>query len=378
MPFFDHNATTPLFPEAREAWLEASDRHWLNPSSPYRGGAAVRARLEDARERLAALLSVDPQRLIFNSGATEGNNAVFAHWAEVLPSDARIGVSTTEHPSVLEAARKYFPDRIKWLQPETVAGLGAGASGCSGVAALSVMAANNETGAIHPWMKIAQRSRESGILYHCDASQWIGKMPLEGLSNCDFVTGCAHKLGGPKGVGFLIVPERDGSGLVGGAQEQGRRAGTEDLPGILAMLAALEVCETKRAACSSAAKDAFVRNLMERLPRARATLASGDACLWNTASVILPEFKSSRWIRGLEKRGFLVSAGSACSAGKQGPSHVLAAMGLDAELAGRVVRISSGWSTGGADWEALLNALLAVYDELRAEVSNSNSQVISL
>jgi cysteine desulfurase len=358
----------------------ASERHWLNASSPYRAGAAVHVRLEAARERLAGWFGLDPQRVVFNSGATEGNNSVFAHWAETLAGDAQVAVSATEHPSVIEAAKKYFPDRIQWLTPNAAGAVEVAAIDWSGIAALSVMAANNETGALNPWVALARLSREAEVSFHCDASQWIGKLPLDGFAGCDFVTGCAHKFGGPKGVGFLVVPDLGGqsASLVGGAQEQGRRAGTEDLPGILAMVAALEVCEGKRASVSSGARERFVRRLQESLPGVTATLIPGGEVLWNTVSVIMPRFKSSRWIRALEKRSFLVSAGSACSSGKAGPSHVLAAMGLEPEVADRVLRISAGWETREADWEALLDALLASYEELQAETAASTAQVISI
>lgn len=377
MRFFDHNATTPLLPVARDAWLQASESAWLNPSSPYRSGAAVHARLEEARESLADLFSIEPQRIVFNSGATEGNNAVFAHWAKNLVSGARVGVSPTEHPSVIEAAKEYFEGRIVWLPLNECGAVDVAAVNFEELSAVSVMAANNETGLLNSWAEIAEACAKAGIPFHCDASQWIGKMALEGFGICDFMTGCAHKFGGPKGVGFLIAPEAMTSGLHGGQQEGGRRAGTEDVAGILAMLAALESTESKRAECTDSLKEVFWQGLKEALPEVRRV--GGDApALWNTLSVILPDFASARWIRALEKRGFLVSAGSACSTGKEGPSHVLAAMGIDSACAGRVLRISSGWETAETDWDGLLSALLASYEDLRAEASDSNSQVISI
>jgi len=377
MRFFDYNATTPLLPEARAAWVEASEAHWLNPSSPYRAGAAVHARLEEARERLAALMDVDPRRIVFNSGATEGNNAVFATWARSFGASDRIGVGATEHPSVLEAAKRYFDGRIDWLEPEPGGVIGTDAVNVEAVSAISVMAANNETGVLNPWREWQAVCRDRGIPLHCDASQWIGKMPLDGLGTCDYLTACAHKFGGPKGVGFLLVPEGAAAGLAGGAQEGGRRAGTENLAGILSMLAALEVVESKRAACSPDDKENFLAALQQNLPGVE-IIGEGQPALWNTAAIVLPEFKSTRWIRALEKKGFLVSAGSACSTGKGGPSHVLAAMGVDSDKAGRALRISSGWETTAGDWQALHDALVDGYEELREDASGSHSQVISI
>lgn len=373
MRFFDHNATTPLRPEAKTAWLEAGEFHWLNPSSPYRAGAVVHAQLEGARTRLAELLNVDAGRIVFNSGATEGNNAVFATWARNFPPATRIAVGATEHPSVVEAAKYYFNDDIDWLKPAgdgVVCPEGVNLTDVSGV---SLMAANNETGILNPWQDWVQVCHERGILMHCDASQWIGKMPLTGLGDCDYVTACAHKFGGPKGVGFILMPESAGCGLLGGVQEGGRRAGTEDVPGILAMVAALEAVESGRGEL----RDKFISDLREAFADVEIVGAESPA-LWNTVSIIMPKFKSVRWIRALEKRDFLVSAGSACSTGKGGPSHVLAAMGLDAEKASRVLRISSGWQTSGDDWAALRSALLECYGELLDDAAGSNSQVISI
>lgn len=377
MHYFDFNATTPLLPEAKAVWLEVNEVHWLNPSSPYRAGAAAHAQLEEARSRLAALMEVDSRRIVFNSGATEGNNAVFATWARSLGKSDRVGVGATEHPSVLEAAKHYFDGRVDWLKPESGGVIAPVAVEFEELAAVSLMAANNETGILNPWQDWAKTCREYGVSMHCDASQWIGKMPLNGLGACDYVTACAHKFGGPKGVGFLLVPRAFTEGLYGGAQESGRRAGTENLAGILSMLAALETMESKRAHCSDDDKENFLKALQKMLPGVE-VIGDGQSRLWNTASVVLPEFKSTRWIRALEKKDILVSAGSACSTGKGGPSHVLAAMGLDSAKAERTLRISSGWDTTAEDWRALLDALLKSYQELRDEAAGSNSQVISI
>lgn len=377
MLYFDYNATTPLLPRAKAAWLEATEQHWLNPSSPYRAAAAAHVRLEEARKRLAAMFDVDPRRVVFNSGATEGNNAVFAGFARTLGANARVAVGATEHPSGIEAARFYFQGRIDWLKPDVCGVIELDPSRLEKNAAVSLMAANNETGVLHPWQDWAAACRERGLPMHCDASQWIGKMPLEGLAACDYVTGCAHKFGGPKGVGFLFVPEGFAAGLLGGAQERGQRAGTEDLAGILAMLAALEWSESQRLNCSSRGKEHFLKGLQAALPGVE-VLGAGAATLWNTAQIVMPEFQSTRWIRALEKEGFLLSAGSACATGKGGPSHVLAAMGVDGQKAGRTLRISAGWETSAEDWQALLEALVKCHRSLKQEAVDDDSQVISI
>ena len=377
--YFDHNATTPLSASAKAAWLETVDEHWMNPSSSYRQAAAVRVRLESAREQLAELLEVAPERVVFTSGATEANNAVLRHWSKQFSQQARIMVNPTEHPSVIEAAKEWFPERIDWLPVGgdgvvEIAALEAYLQKES-VAAVSVMAANNETGVLQPWREIAKLCCRAGVHYHCDASQWVGKMPLRGLGECSYITACAHKFGGPKSVGFLLLPE-EGDGcriLVGGVQENGHRAGTEDFASVEAMLVALR--NVSPLACEG--RDAFVDRIAAEIPGV--CLVGGEAeRLWNTASLIMPEFQSVRWIRALEKRGFLVSSGSACSTGKQGLSHVLLAMGVSATAAGRALRISSGAQTSFEDWQALALALVETYDSLRREAESATSRVISI
>ncbi len=378
--YFDYNATTPLRPEAREAWLSAVDEYWFNPSSPYRAAARVHARLQSARERMGELLCAKPERLIFNSGATEGNNAVFAYWAKTLPAKALIGVSPTEHPSVLEAAKNYFECRIKWLRLNEAGAVDVAAlhdllNENPQIQAVSVMAANNETGILNDWAAIAEACRSRGIQYHCDASQWVGKLQPKGLDTCDFVTGCAHKLGGPCGVGFSLLPKLETSfqSLFGGFQESGHRAGTEDVAGILAMIAAMEAAVTG----TSEGRNAFLSELQKELPLIEIVGSNAD-CLWNTVMLILPEFENTRWIRALERHGFWISSGSACSTGKQGPSTTLAAMGLEADAMRRAVRVSSGWTTTVADWKQLAEAVVNCYSELRAETENSSARVISI
>ena len=377
--YFDHNATTPLCEAAKTAWISASEVHWHNPSSPYRGAAAVKVRYEAARESLARHFGVSRERVIFTSGATESNNAVIRHWARFLPSDACVGINPTEHPSVIEAAKALFGTRVVWL-PVSKNGLvdmdslfARIASGT--LSAVSVMAANNETGVIQPWQAIAGHCTEAQIPYHCDAAQWVGKLPLEGLSACAYVTACAHKFGGPKGVGFMLLPEGavDFRLLEGGEQEAAHRAGTEDVAGVLAMSAALEHSKSDK----SEARDAFIEQIVQAIP-GTALIGAGTERLWNTVSMSMPRHQSVRWIRALEKEGFLLSSGSACSTGKTSVSEVLLAMGIDAAVAGRVLRISAGAETTAEDWHALADALLITYKLLNKEADSMKSQVVSI
>jgi cysteine desulfurase len=376
MPYFDHNATTPLAAVARDAWLRAQDEAWQNPSSPYRTAAQVKIRLDAAREKFAILLGDEAERYVFTSGATEGANMVFAWWAKTLPADALIAVNPTEHPCVLEPARHFFGDRIRWLAVDATGVVDVATLkkrnhmgyALDRVAAVVVMAANNETGVLQPWGEIAAACREAGVGYLCDASQWLGKLPSGGIGGDGFVLAAAHKFGGPKGVGLLkLAPQSEGvRGQLGGGQERGHRGGTEDFPAIAAMGSALAEAEQKKVFLETerlAWRGAFEREVALAVPGVRVIAAEADR-LWNTVSLVMPFADNTRWVTRLDKRGFQVSTGSACATGKGGPSHVLAAMGFNADEAKRVVRVSSGWETTEADWQALAGA----FREVAAEV----------
>lgn len=369
MPYFDHNATTPPAPVARAAWQQAMDESWQNPSSPYRDAARVRVRLEQAREEVAEVLECPPEQVVFNSGATEGAATLFAHWAHTLPADRLVAVNPTEHPCVVEAARRNFsPERLAWLA------VGADGVVCldrleallaSGtVGAVSVMAANNETGVIQPWREIGAVCRGHRVPYHCDAAQWLGKLPAGGLGQVDWVTAAAHKFGGPKGTGLVKLPGDAGDyrAQTGGEQEHGHRAGTEDYAGVAAMVAALTEAEEGKVLHESVRadeRDRFVAEVRAALPGVR-VVGEGADRLWNTVSLILPRGENVRWVTKLDRLGFQVSTGSACATGREGPSHVLAAMGVPPDEARRVIRISAGWETAAGDWQGLVAALVTV------------------
>jgi len=376
MRYFDHNASSPLLPAARAAWLEANERFYANPSSPHRlGGRADRA-LTDSRERLAAYLGCDATEIVWTSGATESNNLVLHHAAHSLPANQEIWISAVEHPCVLRAASVHFPERHQ-LIPVTAAGKVDLDWLRSEVAVrrpgmIAVMAANNETGVLQPWQEITVLCQEHSIPFFCDAAQWLGRLPAKHLGQCDYVSGCAHKLGGPKGVGFLKCPTRGRLQplVVGGPQEAGRRAGTENVAGVVSMLAALDVREAALAAGEEQARldwrRAFERALPQSLPEAKIVGQTSDR-LWNTVSALMPQTdRQQRWVVKLDKNGFAVSTGSACTSGREKPSHVLLAMGYDSADTGRVLRFSSGWETTEADWQALLEGLQTVHRQLES------------
>ena len=332
-------------------------------------GARSERAMSDARDQLAGLLDCSPLDIVWTSGATESNNLVLHHYAQALDGDKEVWISAIEHPCVIEATRTHFAHRNKTLPvtSEGVLDLDALREALKGQqpGLIAVMAANNETGVLQPWEAVRQLCAEHRISFFCDAAQWIGKLPVSGLGVCEFVSGCAHKFGGPQGVGFLKCPSNGVlySQLVGGAQEEGRRAGTENVAGVLSMMAALRERESQLNLGSAQEKEAWRNAFVMSLAGAQ-ILGKGQNRLWNTVSALLPGDCRARWVVKLDKAGFAVSTGSACSSGKEAPSHVLTAMGVTKEDADRVVRFSSGWETTAEDWQALVKGVNQVAGEL--------------
>ncbi len=374
MIYFDHNATAPVMREAREAWLDATENISGNPSSPHGIGTRASVALRRAREKLAHFLGCHANDIVWTSGATEANNTVMHHFSEKLGATGEVWVSAIEHPCVDESSKLYFGKRAKkipvthdgvidldWLTMEL-------ADKRPGL--IGVMAANNETGVIQPWREILSICQSYEVPFFTDAVQWLGKMPAHGLGDCDFVTGAAHKFGGPRGIGFLKISNKSKITplLVGGKQEQGYRAGTENVATILSMLAALEIREKQIAngqhILRAVWRENFEKQLLKELPGATIVGAKSPR-LWNTVSALMPDGVQSRWLSKLDKAGFAVSTGSACTTGKEEPSHVLAAMHFKPAEAHRVLRFSSGWETTEADWDALAKALLKVHGEVQ-------------
>lgn len=367
--YFDHNATAPLHPAAHEAWLRASEKHWHNPSSLYREAGFASQALESARERLGDLLGVEAERVVFTSGATESNNTLFAGLARCLPPDACVAISAIEHPSVREAARAWLgrarvieipvdPEGV--VQPDTLKSLLVEKQ----PALASIMAANNESGVLQPWPELLQMCREQGVRFHSDAAQWIGKLEATALGTCDYLTGSAHKFGGPKGTGFLLLADEAEAFplLHGGPQENSRRAGTENYPGIEAMVTALEAITPRLAEVAqtqAVLRDAFAVCMKQAFPALR-IISEGAPRLWNTVLMVMPEHSNLKWLTRMSRAGFAISTGSACSSGKEGSSVVVQALGTDWEELKRVVRVSGGWDSSAEDWAALAEAFVEV------------------
>jgi cysteine desulfurase len=371
--YLDWNATTPLRPEARQAMAAAWDVAG-NPSSVHAEGRQARRLVEDARAAVASAVGARSRDVVFTSGGTEANALALTPGARHGAGEPlrRLLVSAIEHPSVLSGGR--FP-------PEAIETIGVTGSGlidldhlrallAAGPPALvSVMVANNETGALQPVGEVADIVHEAGGLLHVDAIQALGKISLNiKLMKADLVTLSAHKIGGPKGVGALVLME-DVQGLEpllrGGGQELGRRAGTENVAGIAAFGAAV------RAAMAVLEGDAArLRALRDRLEAGlkqtpdMIVFSEDVPRLPNTTLFTVPGLKAETAVIGFDLGGIAVSSGSACSSGKVQPSHVLAAMGVGGELAQGAVRLSLGWSTTEADIDLALQAWRKLADAL--------------
>ena len=363
--YLDWNATTPLRDEARRAISDALDLPG-NASSVHAEGREARKWIESARSAVAKAVGTAPRNVVFTSGGTEANALALAPNLRrgTGPAVERLVVSAIEHASVLSGGR--FPrERI-----ETVRVTPAGVVDLdhlrqllrAGPPALaSVMLANNETGAIQPIAEVAEIVHAAAGLLHVDAIQAFGKIPFDmGETGADLLTLSAHKIGGPKGVGALVLSEGV-SGLEpllrGGGQELSRRAGTENVAGIAAFGAAAAAAMAARPA-----EGGRLRVLQERLedglrltPGVIVFSDSGQR-LPNTTLFTVPGLKAETAVIGFDLAGIAVSSGSACSSGKVQPSHVLEAMGFEPDIAQGAVRLSMGWSTRDADIDRCLEA----------------------
>ncbi len=363
--YLDWNATAPLRPEARAAAAAAADLNG-NPSSVHAEGRQARRLVEDARAAIAGAVGALPRNVIFVSGGTEANALALTPGLKRgsgLPAD-RLLISAIEHASVLSGGR---------FQSEAVGRIGVTGAGLVDLdllratladgppALVSIMLANNETGALQQVAEAADLVHSAGGLLHVDAIQAFGKIPIDiNVLKADLATLSGHKIGGPKGTGALVLA--DGLGgfeplLRGGGQEFGRRAGTENVAGIAGFGAAVT------AAIGALAEDAArLEGLRRRLENGlRQTpgifVFSGDVPrLPNTTLFTVPGLKAETAVIGFDLEGISVSSGAACSSGKVQPSHVLEAMGFGPEIAQGAVRLSLGWSTSPADIDRCLEA----------------------
>ena len=373
--YLDHNATSPLRPAARTAMRDAFVHG--NASSVHAEGRAARARVERARVQVAALVGADPRAVTFTSGATEANASALSPELRIDGRNVRCDVllvSGVEHPSV-RAGGRFAADRIEIIPVDrdgvvdlaALDALLARHREADRRAFVSVMAANNETGAIQPVAEIAARVHAANGIFHSDAVQAAGKLPFSIVaSGADIISISSHKLGGPQGVGALIERNEDSRVpplLRGGGQERGRRAGTENVAAIVGFGVAAE--QAAGDVVSEARRVAELRDAAETGVRAVASeavvLSAGAERLPNTLCFAVPGVAAETAVIAFDLDGIAVSAGAACSSGKVGPSETLAAMQVAPEVARAAIRVSVGWSTTDNDISRFLEVWKRVY-----------------
>jgi cysteine desulfurase len=366
--YLDYNATSPLRPEVREAMVEALALYG-NPSSVHAEGRRARAGIEAARAKVAALTGARPEDVIFTSGGTEANALALAQTSGA----GRLFASAIEHPSVLAAAGPEavtIPvDSDGVIDLEFLAGALANAHLEGWRPFVSLMAANNETGAIQPVAETAKIVGSANGLLHTDAIQAVGRIGLDSRAlGADFLSLSAHKIGGPKGVGALVLS--NGASVEplirGGGQERRRRGGTENVAGIVGFGVAAELAAADLPKMGEVAK---LRDELEAGVRAIApdavVISARVPRLPNTSCIAVPGAKAETLVIGLDLAGVAVSAGSACSSGKVEASHVLAAMRTAPELAESAIRVSLGFATRNDDIGAFLRAFGEVVKRLK-------------
>lgn len=370
--YFDYNATTPLDPAVREAMLPFLGEVWGNPSSVHHVGRQARALLDDARDRCAKVLIAKPSEIIFTSGGTESNNlAIFGTARLLKPKGRHLITSAIEHHAVLHCceylAKKegfeltvlpvnreglVWPEDLKKaMRPDTIL--------------VSIMAANNEIGTIQPIADLGSICRERGVIFHTDAVQWFGKEPFTGVDQfkADLVSVCAHKFHGPKGAGLLYLrsPLHPDPTQFGGAHENERRAGTENLATVLGLTEALE-----RFVRNPVFEPLLLASLMGRLRPSIEECDGTDVIspsrlsLTNTLSFVVPGSDSISILAALDLEGICASSGSACSSGSLEPSHVVSALGFPQETANSLVRFSLGRDSTVDEVEFVADALPAI------------------
>jgi cysteine desulfurase len=387
MIYLDYNATTPLCDEARETMLPYLNRYFGNPSSVHAAGREARAAIDDARDKLAALLHAKPHELVFTSGGTESCNLAVLGLARCPVSRGGHVISNkAEHHAALNALehlekRKNF--EVTWLNMsrDGIADLDQLASAIRPETRLvSIMAANNETGVIQPMHDISQICRDRGVLLHSDMVQSFGKIEID-LSLVDAASFAAHKFYGPKGAGALFL--RSGLSIqplmFGGAHENQRRPGTENVAAIAGMAAATDFAlkeQEKEQQRERSLRDELWARIVDIFPEAQ---QNGDSVrrLPNTLNVSFPGFDSETLLMALDLEGVCASSGSACMVGSVVASHVLLAMGLSMERASSAVRFSLGKQTTGDEIERAADAIARIFERLVKTKTKSDTYAVA-
>jgi cysteine desulfurase len=373
--YLDYNATTPLRPEVFEAMKPFLTERWGNPSSSYGFGSKLKAEVEAARRAVAKLVNASASEVIFTGSATEADNTALNAALVAQPGKRHIITSAVEHSAVLNHCAFLETQGVRVTRlPVNEEGLldlaALDAAFTDDTALVSLMWANNETGVVFPVAEIAARCRARGVPFHCDAVQAAGKLAIDLKSTpIDYLALSAHKLGGPKGVGALVV--RKGTPfaphLHGGHQEKGRRGGTENVAGIIgfgraAELALLEI--SKYAAHVAPLRDRLESELLARVPEVERNGHPVER-LANTTSLTFPGIEAEALLLLLDQAGICASAGSACLADSDEPSHVIRAMKPQSAAARQMIRFSLGIGTTAANVDSVVAAVVTAVKRLR-------------
>ncbi len=377
MIYLDHNAITPMRPEAVEAVARALPV-FGNPSSVHAAGRAARDLLDTSREKVARALGVAPSEMVFTSGVTEAAALAIRGALAAAPPDRKaVVVTAVEHPCVTDLAsdlaRGGTPVQVVPVDRQGLPDLEVlGAAVGPETAIVCGMLANNETGVLLPAAEMAELAHRSGALYFCDAVQAVGKIPVDARAlGADLLALTGQKLGGPRGAGALFL--RGGvrlASLFGGHQERGRRAGTENLPGIAGLGAAVEAALSRRPEEEQrlrALRDRLEAALLAAVPRTRVNGALAER-LPGTLSVTFSGADGEALLMALDLEGICASAGAACTSGSTRPSHVLSAMGLSAAEARATLRLSLGWTTTQAEIEEALARIPPLVERVRSAI----------
>jgi cysteine desulfurase len=374
--YFDNNATTMIAPEVLDAMKPFFNDHWGNPSSAYQFGSRLNKWIVNAREQVSDFIGARPEEVIFTSCGTESNNAAINSALLTNPLKRHIVTTKVEHSAVLRycqeleargyevsylnvdnAGRLDLEEVDRTIRPDT--------------AIVSIMMANNETGVVFPVAKISEICKKKGVLFHTDAVQAAGKLPINVKElGVDFLSLSAHKIYAPKGIGLLYI--RDGVKfkplIIGGHQENGRRAGTENVPYIIGFGKAAELAKQRLKEEVSRVKflrDRFEKSILELIPFTHINGFEAER-LPNTTNIAFEYVESEAVIMLLDQVGVCASSGSACTTGSSDPSHVLMAMGLDPVRARGSVRFSFGFYNNESEVDYVVEQLQQIIQKLRA------------
>lgn len=398
MIYLDNNATTPIAPEVVDAMLPFLRQHHANPSAAYASARIVREAIERARGQVAALIGADASEITFTSGGTESNNAVIDSARLAWPAKKSLVIGATEHPAVLEPARRWEKEgglvtRVR-VKADGLIDLDAlhQAVASNDVALVSIMWANNETGVIAPMAEIVRIAHDAGALVHTDAVQTTGKIRIDLREvPVDYLSLSGHKFHAPKGIGAMFVSKRVRfrASMLGGGQEHGRRSGTENVPGIIGLGCAAELAhkhleehDDERVASM---RDAFEAQIHNVLPETRingksstSSSANNDHAyrLGTTSSLCFPGIDAAGLLILLDEHGICCSAGSACHAGAVHPSPVLEAMGITAQDAASTLRFSFSRFNIAVEVAHAAEAVIAAVTKLRALKAEDEGPVV--